>query len=324
MTATEKEHFINAVLELKNTKPSILHPTDPNLHRYDDYVELHLNAMAVLPSWAHNAPAFFSWHRELIRHFEMDLQAIDSTVSVPYWDWLTDQGTGLPIWDPDPIRGLGTNGVGPTRKVMDGAFAFDAGKWTVRVKDNPASDPDNLTRRFTDGGTETLSTIAPSPGDIGDQTRTLGRINYDSAPWWDLDSSGFFVRPASALNVFRVGSEYDLHNLVQRWISGNMGQAASPNDPIFWFHHCNLDRLWSIWQRQHPTSAPYLPTPPTTGVPAGHRSDESLVFTDATHPTPPWPGSTTSASLVNHHTISPGGYWYDTDPKRSSIKSRTS
>lgn len=309
MTVGERQGWIAAILTLKNSPswPSVLHPTDPNRHRYDDYVELHLGAMSMLPSWGHNAPAFFSWHRELLRHFELDLQVINPAVSIPYWDWQTNQGTGLPIWDADATSGLGTNGRASDLRVMDGAFAFGSGQWTIRVKD-ASTDPDYLRRRFTDGGAETLATIS------ADQTQALGRTAYDSSPWWDLDSMGNFVRPAGAFGVLRVETEYDLHNLVHRWVSGTMGQAVSPNDPIFWLHHCNLDRLWSVWQRQHPTSAPYLPTPPTTGVPTGHRSDQALVFTDAAFPTAPWPGSTTSASLTNHHAISPGGYWYDTDP----------
>lgn len=29
---------------------------------------------------------------------------------------------------------------------------------------------------------------------------------------------------------------------------GHMGNMLSPLDPIFWLHHCNVDRLWAEWQ----------------------------------------------------------------------------
>ena len=37
-----------------------------------------------------------------------------------------------------------------------------------------------------------------------------------------------------------------------------MGPGTSPNDPVFFLHHCNVDRLWARWQYAHP-NAPYLP-----------------------------------------------------------------
>lgn len=29
-----------------------------------------------------------------------------------------------------------------------------------------------------------------------------------------------------------------------------MDVYSSPNDPVFWLHHANVDRLWSMWQGQ--------------------------------------------------------------------------
>lgn len=42
-----------------------------------------------------------------------------------------------------------------------------------------------------------------------------------------------------------------------RWIGGDMATGSSPIDPIFYFHHCNLDRLWAIWQANHPNADQY-------------------------------------------------------------------
>jgi tyrosinase len=41
------------------------------------------------------------------------------------------------------------------------------------------------------------------------------------------------------------------HGIVHAAIGGpggDMTQMHSPNDPIFWFHHSNLDRMWAQWQ----------------------------------------------------------------------------
>jgi hypothetical protein len=37
------------------------------------------------------------------------------------------------------------------------------------------------------------------------------------------------------------------HNFIHVWVGGDMVQADSPLDPIFYLHHCNVDRLYSEW-----------------------------------------------------------------------------
>lgn len=39
------------------------------------------------------------------------------------------------------------------------------------------------------------------------------------------------------------------HNAGHNWIGGIMGNPMfSPRDAMFWLHHANVDRIWSIWQ----------------------------------------------------------------------------
>ena len=41
----------------------------------------------------------------------------------------------------------------------------------------------------------------------------------------------------------------DLHDRVHGWVGGDMGDVTTAAyDPIFFAHHCMIDRLWSIWQ----------------------------------------------------------------------------
>lgn len=49
--------------------------------------------------------------------------------------------------------------------------------------------------------------------------------------------------------------EYGPHNGVHVIVGSfgsPMGAFRSPLDPIFWTHHCNVDRLWAEWQDKHP------------------------------------------------------------------------
>jgi tyrosinase len=65
------------------------------------------------------------------------------------------------------------------------------------------------------------------------------------------------VRGALAIQRFnRFSSRLeDLHDSVHGWVGGTMGIIAwAAYDPIFWAHHTNIDRLWSLWQlNNHPT-----------------------------------------------------------------------
>jgi tyrosinase len=64
------------------------------------------------------------------------------------------------------------------------------------------------------------------------------------------------------------------HDRVHGWVGGDMGVIPlSAFDPIFWSHHCMIDRLWSLWQTRHgvdniPPSylnRPLAPWPMTVG-----------------------------------------------------------
>lgn len=37
------------------------------------------------------------------------------------------------------------------------------------------------------------------------------------------------------------------HNYIHGFVGGTMGTYISPRDPIFWLHHCNIDRIWFDW-----------------------------------------------------------------------------
>ena len=57
---------------------------------------------------------------------------------------------------------------------------------------------------------------------------------------------------AVAQEVSFVNFQYQLeagpHNAIHRAVGGNMAQANSPSDPIFFLHHANIDRIWADWQ----------------------------------------------------------------------------
>src|SRR5262249_52769817 len=87
---------------------------------------------------------------------------------------------------------------------------------------------------------------------------------FDTAPYHN-NSTGF-----------RRNLERNLHNDVHAWIGGDrgdMGPSSSPNDPVFFLHHCNVDRIWEAWMRTKGRT--YQPTMSETGY-VGLRIDDVL------------------------------------------------
>jgi tyrosinase len=58
-----------------------------------------------------------------------------------------------------------------------------------------------------------------------------------------------------------------IHGGVHVWVGGTMSWIpTAPADPIFWMHHANIDRLWSVWQASNPGLNPNLPGPPNSAT----------------------------------------------------------
>ncbi|MCO8124446.1 tyrosinase family protein [Stieleria sp. TO1_6] len=68
----------------------------------------------------------------------------------------------------------------------------------------------------------------------------------------------------SGFSGFNNQLEGSPHGAVHVLIGGRMGSVpTAANDPIFWLHHCNIDRLWDHWLnsssvRQNPDSTGFL------------------------------------------------------------------
>ena len=228
LDADERKRVVDAMLQLKANG------------RYDQYVALH-KAQFDGGGPAHQGPAFLPWHREYLARFEQELQAIDADVSLPYWDWTTQRGTGAALWTADLLGGDGT---GPDDTVTSGPFAFSTGRWTLTVT-SPPLDPGPALRRSLGGGT------LPTSGQLN---AALSRTPYDS---------------------FRLQLEGIVHGVPHIWVGRTMATGSSPNDPVFWMHHAMVDRQWARWQRQHPDQLPYL----AAGQgPAGHRLNDPIAI----------------------------------------------
>ncbi|MFJ6700712.1 tyrosinase family protein [Streptomyces sp. NPDC091272] len=239
LTRTEKQRLVAAFLELKRSG------------RYDEFVSVHVQYYTADgetgPRAAHSTPSFFPWHRQFLLEFEQALRTVDPSVSLPYWDWTTDNTPAASLWADDF---LGGNGRKRDQQVMTGPFAHANGHWQIAAS---VTEDRFLTRNF--GGPKGRVTL-PTKEDVAWATRDAV---YDSAPWDSTATGGF----RNKLEGWATGNadKGNNHNRVHRWVGGVMLGGASPNDPVFWLHHAFVDLLWLRWQKAHPRSG-YQPAGP--------------------------------------------------------------
>jgi len=63
----------------------------------------------------------------------------------------------------------------------------------------------------------------------------------------------------STFTQFTRSLEQGPHNFVHVWFNGTMSDLrTAPADALFWLHHANIDRIWSIWQGSHSGLNPSL------------------------------------------------------------------
>lgn len=325
LSAAEKADFTAAVLALKTEASASM----PGLSTYDTFPVLHQRAMEHTTPWsdddptdptptrrnaAHRGPAFLPWHREFLRRFEAELQRASGNpqLGLPYWDWEIDPAF------PDFIGGDGTlTQLNPTEPILygkvvdDGPFAAGAGWEVVDATGNsvqrlgiqrafalaqvPVRDPATGLPVVDPATGELQFTVAtlPAAQDVQD---ALAIAAYDAAPW---DESGDLRTFRNVLEGWWRGPR--LHNLVHVWVGGSMGPGTSPNDPVFFLHHCNVDRIWFDWQTAHPNAA-YAPQ---AGGPDGHNLNDPMF---------PWDGNATSDVVTPRDMLVLQGASYEAPP----------
>jgi hypothetical protein len=201
----------------------------------------------------------------------------------------------------------------PTAVCLGGACAPANGATAISVVSPPAP-----ARGTADGYRVYVSPAGGAPADalLESGTTSIG------TPTTIRSLRGGAKRPATnTTSSFRnilegwvsAGGNVDVHNRVHVWVGGSMSPGTSPDDPVFFMHHCNIDRLWAQWQHTHPGQN-YPETVPRVGVPG-------LRPHGLRDPMPPWTSGAevvTPADVLDHTRVvvrgRPAGYTYDTDP----------
>ena len=281
--AAARQKFVQGVLLLKNeftgpTTTSLGIPGPSNkVSTYDLFVVWHHVAMSTFTppnqadrNAAHRGPAFLPWHRFMLRQLEMNLQRVlnDATFGLPYWDWAADgqltaaQQRTAPVWGSAIMGGSGS-------PVTTGPFVLDANNpasWRIRIEVDPNTGvlrqaPPRGLRRTLGAGIATLPKKA-------DTSAAVTSTPYDVS-LWDTQATSFRNR----LEGWRPAGPA-LHNRVHVFVGGDMSPSTSPNDPVFYMNHCNVDRIWEAWMKRN--GRVYLPPDSAAASLKGHRLNDDL------------------------------------------------
>jgi tyrosinase len=201
-----------------------MQPNDPALVSYIRAVERMKSLPANNPlSWnritqihvdfcPHSNWFFLPWHRAYLVSFERICRQVlgDPNFALPYWDWT--QQPRLPAAFTSPTLGNRRN------PLFDGTRTMGP----------------NTTLRPTAVGSNVIARIlAERNFENFGSTRPNGQ-NGIEARW---------LRTPGRTTALEGGP----HNTTHVAVGGDMGDMISPRDPIFWLHHCNIDRLWAHW-----------------------------------------------------------------------------
>ncbi|MDH3650086.1 MAG: tyrosinase family protein [Saprospiraceae bacterium] len=237
-----------------------------NLSTYDLFVFWHVVAMTIplaTGNMAHAGPIFLPWHRMYLIRLEEQVRRIlqKPNFFLPYWDWAADGQLGevaqrqTQLWTSQYLgESRGQVASGLTSQIQVRLTQVNTLSGSVLVSHAPR----NLERNAG-------SDVRTLP-DKTDTAQAMNESIYDQAPW-SVNSSGFRNRLEGWIN----GPQ--LHNRVHVWVGGDMGPGTSPNDPVFYLNHCNVDRIWEAWMVANGRN--YLPVTPMGAQ--GHRLNDLML-----------------------------------------------
>jgi tyrosinase len=101
--------------------------------------------------------------------------------------------------------------------------------------------------------------------------RKVGAAPVQGPPY-DLS----YVMAASSYTDFEERL-WGIHDTLHVWVGGTMGDPSwAAYDPLFWAHHCMVDRIWRIWQHSTHSQPPPASSLETALEPKGMRVRETL------------------------------------------------
>jgi tyrosinase len=225
LTASERGRFLFAWRKFRNQLGA----------NYVRFQEMH-RLTSTINDQGHSQPAFLPWHRAMLLDVERELQKIDPSVALHYWNW---DAAAPNVFTQDFI---GASAGGGGFSVEEPVFAISnpLNGWNT---DLPFSSGE--LRRNTED--HTLAPVAGYFTPLDDPAVAASLNNHPNYGPRVLGAS--FSDPVGA--AFSDVVEELSHNPAHGWPCGGghvINPVRSAADPLFYLLHSQIDRQWAYWQ----------------------------------------------------------------------------
>lgn len=254
----ELRNLCRAIGYMRNEYP-LEHPL-----QWDNYARvhaLHCTEADVNHPQVHWSWHFLPWHRGYLFFLERILANILTTkfnidgskFALPYWDWSIHKeipntrvrkelGLASPFFGYDLLQ---ENMVNPDNLGFDNSALVDGNRGPTILKSQ--MNPDNeLTEDSRNHVIETLHYMSPE------------YVSYMLAAPFDQFGGKPVTDRQTGQGLIEQGPHNDGHDWVGSRIGKNRTMGTLRNaaaDPLFYMHHCNIDRIWSLYKNEQPNPA---------------------------------------------------------------------
>ncbi|KAF1946664.1 Di-copper centre-containing protein [Clathrospora elynae] len=222
----------------------------------------------------HGGTLFGSWHRpylaiyeqawyfsvqEVINTFPSNQQQrwrnAASTLRMPYWDWAMDPGSGQPTV-PTAMRDTQVTVTKPsgTVTIPNPLYSYNFGNsLPSEMGGGPWNNwPQTLRRPIANPTRSNNNEMSARFDSIRISLRDRVFALFASKGSWGMASTEA-IGVRTSLSGSSVDSFESVHDVIHNTAGGESGGHmyyldVSAFDPLFWLHHCNIDRLLAMYQ----------------------------------------------------------------------------
>lgn len=235
----------------------------------------------------HDMVIFPTWHRTYVAHFEQNflataLEVAESypassrdrmvaackTLRFPYWDWAAQSESNSTVFaDLMTSEQITINGPDGQETLDNPLYSFTFSEAEAKANYYSVFTSWLETLRYpTSDAVDTTSDEASAQSAFTAQQSSLQDQVYqmltacDDYLHFSNDDAGATAKCANSIET--------IHNTVHTLVGGAGTSSVSGGhmtylplssyDPVFFLHHCNVDRLFALWQTINPDS--YVPT----------------------------------------------------------------